>query len=282
MVPHQDRIGFMQGRLSPIVDGRIQSFPWNTWRDEFRVGEKLGFHLMEWTLDQERLKENPLLRADGQAEIRALCRDHGFAVASLTGDCFMQAPFWKAEGGEAESLKRDFLTIAEACAVVGIAMMVVPLVDYGGLETMNQEDILVSFLEEQAGFLKSRNLKVVFESDYAPAELARFIGRLPPDLFGINYDIGNSAAMGYDPGEEFRAYGGRVLNVHIKDRVRGGTTVPLGDGDADLGAVFAALAGLGYDGNFILQTARATDDDHSGVLAGYRAVALAEINRHVA
>ena len=28
------RIGFMQGRLSPQVDGKIQAFPWVHWRDE--------------------------------------------------------------------------------------------------------------------------------------------------------------------------------------------------------------------------------------------------------
>ena len=42
--------------------------------------------------------------------------------------------------------------------------------------------------------------------------------------------------------EEFAAYGTRIGSVHIKDRVRGGGTVPLGTGDADLPALFAGLA----------------------------------------
>ena len=38
------RIGFMQGRLSALVDGKIQAFPWGEWREirnrfnELRVG----------------------------------------------------------------------------------------------------------------------------------------------------------------------------------------------------------------------------------------------------
>mgnify|MGYP001554379746 CR=1 FL=1 len=49
------KIGFMQGRLSPLVDGKIQAFPWAHWRDEFPAGDECGIHLMEWTLDHDRL-----------------------------------------------------------------------------------------------------------------------------------------------------------------------------------------------------------------------------------
>jgi L-ribulose-5-phosphate 3-epimerase len=96
--------------------------------------------------------------------------------------------------------------------------------------------------------------------------LARLIARLPVERFGINYDIGNSAALDFKPAEEFSAYGARVLNVHVKDRVLGGTTVPLKTGSADFDAVFAALAQKNYQGNFILQTARAAECNHSEVL----------------
>ncbi len=61
-----NRIGFMQGRLSPLVDGRIQAFPWTAWKDEFPIAAQNGLRLMEWTLDQDRLYENPLLTEQGQ------------------------------------------------------------------------------------------------------------------------------------------------------------------------------------------------------------------------
>ena len=275
-------IGFMQGRLSPIVDGRIQSFPWTCWQQEFLLGQRHGFHLIEWTLDQDRLYENPLLTLAGQVEIRALCQLYGFAIPSLTGDCFMQAPFWKAQGVERKTLQRDFGAIAKSCAAVGISMMVVPLVDNGRIEHPDQEDTLVTFLQSQARFLAENGLRVVFESDFEPTELARFIARLDPTRFGINYDIGNSAALGFNPADEFAAYGHRIVNVHIKDRVLGGTTVPLGTGNADFETVFAALARIGYGGNFILQTARAANGDHAGALCRYRNMAIDWRSRHAA
>jgi hexulose-6-phosphate isomerase len=94
--------------------------------------------------------------------------------------------------------------------------------------------------------------------------------RLPLGVFGVNYDIGNSASLGFNPKEEIQAYGPRILNVHVKDRRMGGTTVPLGTGNADFPTVFRALRRAGYRGDFILQTARAEDGDHAGALRRYR------------
>ena len=279
---NRNRIGFMQGRLSPLIDGRIQAFPWTHWKDEFPLAKQIKIHLMEWTLDQDRLYENPLLTEVGQAEIRELCQRHDLSIPSLTGDCFMQAPLWKANGDERAALERDFREIAKGCAAVGISMIVVPLVDNGRLENVEQEDTLVAFLETQAEFLASHALKVVFESDFTPVELARFISRLDPALFGINYDIGNSAALSFNPAEEIATYGARIINVHVKDRVLGGTTVPLGTGNADFETVFVALAKFSYSGNYILQTARATDDDHAGVLSRYRDMTIDWLNRYAA
>ena len=41
-------IGFMQGRLSPMDDGKIQSFPWKYWQNEFALASKYNFDLIEW------------------------------------------------------------------------------------------------------------------------------------------------------------------------------------------------------------------------------------------
>lgn len=186
----------------------------------------------------------------------------------------MQAPFWKVGAASAAKLKKDLLAIVEACSKVGIEMVVVPLVDNGRLDTRDQENALVDFLLAQINFFKSRGVRIIFESDFAPAELARFIKRLPADTFGINYDIGNSAALGYSPLEEFAAYGEYIVNVHVKDRVLGGTTVPLGTGNAQFDVVFSALSHQRYSGRFILQTARATDDSHAQTLCLYRDMTL--------
>lgn len=267
------RIGFMQGRLCDLVDGRIQAFPWDEWQKEFPVARSLGMTLMEWTLDHERLYENPLMTGEGQQSIRRLCNKYNLSIPSLTGDLFMQAPFYKRQGIERDQLVADMNNVLEACRAIGCKYVCIPLVDDGRLESRAMEDVLVAEMENVRPYLVEHGMGIVFESDYVPAELNRFIRRLDEACFGVNLDTGNSAAFGFGYQEELSLYSDRILNVHIKDRLPDyGTTVPLGTGAADIVETIHGLEKAGYTGNYILQTARADDGDHAGAVARYGAM----------
>lgn len=252
-------IGIMQGRLSPPSDGKMQSFPWSSWKEEFPLAKECGFQLIEWALDQDRLYENPLMTKSGRQEIRSLIEMHGIQIWSLTGNCFMQAPFYKANGERKSTLLNDFKNIILSCSHVGIGNILIPLVDDGRLGNSSQEKSLFEGLSEVTPLLEKFKMQISFESDFEPDRLAKFIGMLEPEFFGMTYDIGNSASLGYDAGEEISAYGERIVNVHVKDRVKGNGTVPLGQGDANFETVFSALKKISYMGPLILQVAR---DDH--------------------
>jgi L-ribulose-5-phosphate 3-epimerase len=268
------RIGFMQGRLSPPIDGKIQAFPRPYWKDEFPIGQQLGFARMEWTLDHDDLADNPLMTGPGQALIRDLAGRSGIAISSITGDFCMQVPFWKAHGAARESLLREFGEVVVAAKKVGADILVAPLVDNGSIESEGEQASLVDGLAELTPLLAETGVRVAFESDLEPKALADFIGGFPSQHFGINFDIGNSAGMGWPPQVEIPLLADRILNVHVKDRTLHGTTVPLGRGNADLPRVFKLLKAAGYDGNFILQTARAADGDHAAAAARYRQAVL--------
>lgn len=203
----RERIGFMQGRLVGKVNGKIQAFPSVQWRDEFPAAQALGLQWVEWTLDAEELTDNPLCTPQGRSEIQQLSAHYGVRVASITGDCFMQNPFWKADSAELECGLRDLDLVLNSAGELGIRFVVIPLVDNGRLETSYQEAMLISNLLSRVDFLREKQLAIIFESDFSPLELARFIAQLPTDVFGINYDIGNSASLGFDPTQEIAAYG---------------------------------------------------------------------------
>jgi len=264
------KIGFMQGRLSPLIDGKIQSFPWPTWEKEFEIGKKINITTMEWTIDQEGIYKNPLMTTEGQTLVKDLCAEYNFSIPSLTGDCFMQAPLWKSKNNDRTFLEKVFHDVVNSCSAINIEMIVVPLVDNGALEDIKQENDLIAFLKSNENFFYEKKVKILFESDYKPIKLAKFIDRVNPLIFGINYDIGNSAAFGFNSEDEFNLYADRILNVHVKDRLLGGTTVPLGSGAADFEKVFQLLANTKYQGNYILQTARAKDNKHSLTLSLFR------------
>ena len=275
-----NKIGFMQGRLVDQVNGKIQAFPWEEWQLEFPRAAALNLSLIEWTLDDERLEANPFITATGQQEIQALMSTHGLSIASLTGDCFMQAPFWKCDEATRVKLLHKFDLVLQAAAKLGVSFVVIPLVDNGSLQTEAQKKLFHLHLLQREDFLRRNGLQIIFETDYPPEEYREFLRPLSSDTFNVNYDIGNSASLGFDPDEEFAAYGDRIVNVHVKDRLLGGTTVPLGTGAAKFERVFAGLAKLGYSGNFILQTARAADLDHAGALAKYTEMTVQWIKRY--
>lgn len=265
-----NRIGFMQGRLSPQVDGRIQAFPWPHWQDEFAAAAALGLPMMEWTLDAERLGENPLMTDAGRASIRHLMARHSVAIPSLTGDCFMQQPFWKAiHAADVDERLDMFRQVIIACGAMSITKVVVPLVDAGSISGVDEDARFRRHLLECTGLLRQHGVKVVIESDRPPAEQARLVDEFPPDCVGVNFDMGNSASLGWPPADEIRLLGRRIGNVHVKDRMAQGGTVPLGTGAVDFPTVFGALADVGYTGPFILQTARAGDGNHVAALRRY-------------
>ena len=265
------KIGFMQGRLSPIYGEKIQCFPKFHWEDEFKIANSIGLTKMEWTLDYEDIMENPLMNDSGRKKIQNLSCRYDVEIPSITGDCFMQKPFWKEENIEIKNLlDKQFDLICESSQHLKIKFLIIPLVDDGSIENSYQDNSLKKWLISKIVLFKKCKLEVLFESDLKPRDLKVFIKSFPDDFFGINYDIGNSASLGYDPDEEFFLYGDRIRNVHVKDRILGGTTVPLGEGNANFEKVFKNLSKFSYEGNLIMQTARSIDGNHISVLDKYR------------
>lgn len=275
-----NKIGYMQGRLVDQIDGKIQAFPQKTWRDEFPIAQRIGVALVEWTLDDHQLEQNPFCTFTGQAEIRTLSKFFSLGINSVTGDCFMQAPFWKCTGVEQGQLLTKLDLVIGSCAALGVQYIVIPLVDNGGLENAQQTHHLHNLLMKRREKMHSYGVNIAFESDFSPEKLRDFIADYPADCFGINYDIGNSASLGFDPEKEMHAYASRITNVHVKDRTLGGTTVALGTGSAKMREVLIGLKNAKYQGNFILQTARSLDGRHEQMLAHNLAWTAEQLELH--
>lgn len=249
------KFGVMQGRLSRPYRGLIQSFPFHTWRDEFNTARTLGFDCIEWTIDSYRYSHNPLLCSEGRTEINSLINETGVIVNSITYDYFMEYPPWLSKNSYDHSLD-SLIELVDACKEINIEVIVLPLVDNSSLNTNESKEIFAEYAKELSNKMNINTIKFALESDLPPLELGTLIKGLNQDLFYINYDIGNSASLGYDPQIEIEEYGLRILNVHVKDRLLGGSTVNLGSGNADFPIVSKLLKLHSYDKNLILQPAR--------------------------
>jgi hexulose-6-phosphate isomerase len=253
-------IGFMQGRLVPSINGRIQAFPWARWQDEFELGRTHGFASIEFVFESERFRDNPIFADAGVVEIRRLIERTGVAVSAVCADYFMDHPFFRVGDGERRASLNVLLRLLEHAKQVGAARVEIPCVDQASLRTEEDKRQLVAAIAEALPLAERLGIEVAFETDLPPEEFREFLERFRHPLIKANYDTGNSASLGYDPVQELTVLGSLVANIHIKDRVLHGTTVPLGTGNTDFHAVFATLAKISYRGPFILQTARDSDD----------------------
>jgi L-ribulose-5-phosphate 3-epimerase len=249
-------IGIMQGRLVPPVENRIQAFPRGQWAEEFPLAAEAGLDCIEWIYDAYGEDVNPLGSAEGTARLRELVNEHGVSLRSVCADYFMDYPLLRATPGEiAERLDRLAWLLGQ-CQQVGITRMVLPFVDSSALRTPAEEGEVIEVLWRALPSAEQHGVELHLEADLPPARFQNLLAQVSHPLLKVNYDSGNSASLGYDPREEFAAYGERIGSVHIKDRVIGGGTVPLGQGDADFEAVFDSLRALRYSGDFVLQVAR--------------------------
>jgi len=245
-------VGIMQGRLLPMINGRIQCFPAKQWRDEFPLAEKAGLQLIEWIYEVYGADQNPISTDEGIAELKGLSVRHNIAVRSLCADYFMDRPLLV----HPEESGKKLGWLLGRCHMAGIRRIILPFVDASRLEGSIAEDALVKTLVPFLAEAKRLAIELHLETDLPPDRFANLIARLPEPVFKVNYDSGNSASHGYDVAEEFAAYGFRIGSLHIKDRVRGGSTVFLGTGNANFSGLRKAIESIGYNGDVILQVAR--------------------------
>lgn len=255
-----NKIGIMQGRLSPPLDGRIQSFPWSTWEKEFKDAAALGFDEIEFIFESLNYENNPLLTTQGSDKIKELVAATGVEVNYVCADYFMEKPFFRATESERKQSTETLKKLIEQCDMIGIKGIEIPLVDNSRIETEEEAELFIKSLRECLPVAEKSNIKLGLETSLNPDDFMALLDKIDHPLVGANYDSGNSASLGYDPEEEISKLGKWLYNVHIKDRVLGGDTVPLGEGDADFEKVFGTLGRIGYRGSFILQAARGDDE----------------------
>jgi len=251
----------MQGRLLPKFEGRYQAHPKGYWQDEFPIAAELGLDLIEFILDFDTAEDNPLLAEGGVKKINAAISATGVGVRSICADYFMKAPLHRPET-RAESIM-VLERLLETASALGVTDIVIPCVDQSRLTDTEDEIRFVSTIEHLLPKVEQTAVNLSLETDLDPKRFRRLLDRLPSPRIKVNYDIGNSASLGYDVKEEIASYGNRISEVHVKDRILGGGSVVLGSGNADIPLAMKLLDDIGFNGSIILQAYR--DDKGLGI-----------------
>ena len=254
------RIGIMQGRLSKPINNKIQSFPVNTWENEFYLAKDIGFELIEWVLD-ENIEDNPILSKKHFSKINIIKKQTGININSICCDYFMKNSLSRnSESYRKKNLEILNFLIEESCPLNNIKIIDLPLVGEASLKKKkNSEDYKNIFLKLEKKILDN-NLTIALETDLNPNALRDFLKSFNENAVTMTYDMGDSVFLGFEAKKEFSCYGKLISNVHIKDCTLRDYTVQLGDGNVNFNEIFFLLKKNNYKADFILQAARGEDD----------------------
>ncbi|MDH5560370.1 MAG: sugar phosphate isomerase/epimerase [Deltaproteobacteria bacterium] len=250
----------MQGRLLPKYKGRYQAFPVGSWEKEFAIAAGLGLGAIEFILDYNDYEKNPLMSRKGVKQINEFVDKTGVKVKTVCADYFMEAPMHGVAKADARKSVDVLLALMENSNALGVTDIIIPCVDQSSLN--GSERNIEQFVENISMVIDaatSTGINLSLETDLGPSDFLNLLNMFDSKKVTVNYDIGNSAALGFDPDEEFSAYGKRISELHIKDRILKGGSVMLGQGNADFEKVFRHLHNLNFDGPIIMQVFR--DDE---------------------
>lgn len=249
--------GVMQGRLSPQSPRGYQTFPSQTWAQEFEIASKMGFEHIEWVVETFDIHHNPLI--ENPESIREQIEIHGVRVISACADFLMDSPL-DSENTDSWKLLNRLLRNAQD---LDIEVVVIPCVDSSSLLDTRNLRRLEQSLSQIIDTAERRNVVLALETDLPPQEFGELLAKFDTPFLSVNYDSGNSASLGYSFEEEMGTYGHRISDFHLKDRVLGGTSVALGAGSVNFSQVFSYLSPLSFGGIVTMQAMR----DNLGVPA---------------
>jgi L-ribulose-5-phosphate 3-epimerase len=252
-------IGVMQGRLLPKFEGRYQAHPVNYWQKEFQIAKDNNLDCIEFILDFNKYELNPLLNEKGIEEIKELSLKTGVAVKTVCADYFMESPLFIEDSLIYKSNQQVLLKLIKNSNEIGINNIVIPCVDKSSLDNKFKVNAFVKALKPALQLCEIYQINISLETDLNPDLFIELISKFDSNNITVNYDIGNSASLGYNPAEELEAYGDRISDIHIKDRELGGGPVILGTGNADFKLFFDLLKNYNYTGPFVMQAFR--DDE---------------------
>jgi len=250
-----NKIGIMQGRLSPIINNKIQAFPFNNWQNEFKLASRIGYELIEWIID-ENILDNPIFNKEKTTEINDLKKKFLVDVNHICLDFLMTNYLINKENSYI--FEKIFNEVSHEYKIEYVEL---PLLGKFSLSNRNFYFEYIEFILNIVKKKPKENMtNLIIETDLNPIKIIEFLKNFDQNSVLINYDTGNSAYWGYNETEEIMAYGHKIGNIHMKDCTKKDYTVPLGKGEVNFKKIFQLLKKIKYHNDFIVQAARSGKD----------------------
>jgi len=228
----------------------------------FSQAGELGFHGIEFGIDLD-YREDPLWTGKGELRqaMKEAAQATGVEAASiclhLLNHVENSPSSSKAEHREvADEIIRKTI---EACAHIGVSVILAPFFGTALLKTEEQIQHLISEMKKLAPIAENKGVCLGLETSLNAPDMVRIVESIGSDCVQVYFDTGNTAGVGFDIVQEIEELGERIVQTHIKDNPSG----TLGAGNIDFEAALGAFKKLGFGGYLMLETP-STDDSAAG------------------
>ncbi len=205
------QLSFVQGRLSQKIGSNFQHFPINNWQNEIKLAKKIGIKSIEWIISD---LSNPIFNDSSISEINKLLKKNKINISSLSLDLMMTKSLYKWEKVNIEWLIKN---LNKSLKKFKIKRLNLPCEETSRFYNYNN---MIHFIKNLKILIKNLNNStlVSIESDFSPKNLNHLLKKINSKKVGINLDIGNIEANGYDIREFFKDFPGRIFGIHLKNR----------------------------------------------------------------
>tara|TARA_B100001057_G_C22871767_1_gene959312 strand:+ start:12830 stop:13672 length:843 start_codon:yes stop_codon:yes gene_type:complete len=251
------KLSITQGRHLRIIDNKIQLFPEKNWKSELKLFNHTRLNFIEWVISKDNFDKNPLCQLYGYKIIKKYLKKNKVKCRSVDLDFIVKENPLKFSEQEITIFLEKILTISSNCSKIGVKYLIFPFLENSSPKGKLKLDKLILLFNKIKKKI-SNKIFVLIETDLNPVILLKLIKKMKKKIY-INYDLGNSASKNYNFNEE-KKYFKFVKNIHLKDRIKYGSTVRFGKGNANFEKLFDFLMKNKNKYDFTLQPARSKNN----------------------
>ena len=248
------KYGIMQGRLSPKEPHLLQSFPWDSWEDEFQRAKDIGFSSIEWLFDKPNWDSNPILTSNGRLRILQLIEKLNINVSTLCAHYFIDGELISEDIPIRKKALDTLELLSNSAKKIGVKNIILPFFDKGSLTPFETSFLFENILCDIVEIANKEEVNILIESELTSSKLLEILNLIKTNNVGLCYDIGNAASLGFDVLAEIKELYPYIFEIHIKDRKIDGGSVMLGEGDTPVKDVIKLIHDLDFNKPVILET----------------------------
>ena len=243
----------MQGRLCPDDNKVLQVFPEKSWREEVDEASRIGFSCFEYLWDKENVFEEIFSDSKNFNFIQNKLTNCGLIAKTVCADALCNFSLIDDREMFFEELQKILLFFRGTT----VDIIVVPffddnlVVDHAGFECA--VEALKQYMFDNPSVVS--DYRFALEVDMQGDKLRTGLDANVDSQIGICLDVGNCSGSNFNIENEFVLLKNYIMHVHIKDKLKGGPNVPLGQGAVNFQVVDDVIKKIDYTGDLVFETA---------------------------